>query len=94
MYAAAMLCVMHSPAPPGALGLHCSEVLDDERVYVVRCMQGGRSSHVGAQAEVARDGVQDIGVARGLLPDVQLHHRQPKALHLYGEASENHGLKL
>ncbi len=37
---------------------------------------------VGADAEVCGDGVEDVVVARGLLPDVQPHHAQTKALHL------------
>ena len=48
---------------------------------------------VGAQAKIARDGVQDIGVARGLLPDVQLHHSQPKALHLHAGTTTQRKIK-
>lgn len=37
---------------------------------------------VGAYAQVLGDGVNDITVTCGLLSDVQLHHTQPKTLHL------------
>ena len=46
-------------------------------------------SLVGANAQVLGDGVQDVAVARGLLPDVQLHHGQPKALHLRQPSSRD-----
>ncbi len=42
----------------------------------------GESALVGAEPQVLGDGVNDIAVASGLLPDVQLHHPQPKTLHL------------
>ena len=43
---------------------------------------GAKGLLVGAETQVLCDSVQDIAVARRLLPDVQLHHPQPKALHL------------
>ena len=68
--------------------MFCTPGSSDDRGHRAQCMQGRRSSHVGAQAEVAGDGVQDVAVARGLLPDVQLHHGQPKALHLHTEGQQ------
>ena len=47
----------------------------------------GESALVGAQTQVLGDGVNDIAVASGLLPDVQLHHPQPKTLHLQSTLS-------
>ncbi len=42
---------------------------------------------VGAKTQVLGDGVNDITVASRLLPDVQLHHPQPKTLHLQSTLS-------
>ena len=47
----------------------------------------GWGAPVGAQAKVLGDGIQHVAVAGGLLPDVQLHHAQPKALHLQPQPS-------
>lgn len=47
------------------------------------CSQSGRKGVlVGAKTQILGDSVEDITVAGGLLPDVQLQHAQPKALHL------------
>ena len=59
--------------------------LDPHGVHAERMR--GESALVGAEPQVLGDGVNDIAVASGLLPDVQLHHPQPKTLHLQSTLS-------